>query len=151
VARALGVPITRRNQGRAPSRPPPASVLSVLPTSYLDEATALSASAFAPLSPSYVYICVSGSTLEYRLRFMEWLFQRNFAMRGGTGCNRCVFDEEGKLLCFFMFVTPGIPDPNLGAMVKLGPLSAPFTFGFGTVRRLLEAKGFFEKVENGSL
>ena len=158
------------------------------------QAAALSASAFAPSSPSYVYICGEGSTLEYRLRFTEWLFQRNFAMRDGTGCNRCVFDEEvraraclvtvlawyhpplvpscqhgttplkhsllatqlsvfgnnkGRLICFFMFVTPGIPDPNLWAMVKSGLLSGPFAFGFGTVRRLLEVKGFFEKIEHG--
>jgi len=170
------------------------------------QAAALSASAFAPSSPSYVYMCGEGSTLEYRLRFTEWLFQRNFAMRDGTGCNRCVFDEEvraraclvtvlawyhtpfipscqhgttplkhsplntrhstlatstlatqhsvfgrnkGRLICFFMFVTPGIPDPNLWAMVKSGLLSGPFAFGFGTVRRLLEVKGFFEKIEHG--
>lgn len=58
-------------------------------------------------------------------------------------------NNKGRLICFFMFVTPGIPDPNLWAMVKSGLLSGPFAFGFGTVRRLLEVKGFFEKIEHG--
>ena len=148
VARALGVPISNRGGGpRSSPRPPPPGVLSVLPTAYLEEAAALSAAAFAPSSPSYVYICGS-SALEQRLSFTRWLFERNFAMRDGTGCNRCVFDEEGKLICFFMFVTPGVPDPDAWAMVRSGMLTAPFKFGFGTVKRLLQVKTFFEAIEN---
>ena len=95
-----------------------------------------------------MYICGEGSKLEYRLQFTRWLFKRNFAMRDGTGCNRCVFNDEGRLICFFMFVHPGVPDPTLSAMIRSGLLIAPFKFGLGTVRRLLDVKSFFEKIEN---
>jgi len=101
-----------------------------------------SAHAFAD-SAAYVAMCGAGADREWRIRFMAWLFERNFWLRLGTSCNRAVF-EDGQLVAFFMFVTPDVPDVGAVDMIRAGLLWIPILFGPGVFLRMLRIKAVAE-------
>ena len=134
--------------------------LSTLPPNSLHEAAELAAAAFDD-SPVYNAICHGNGEHQtsaaddnddderrsFRRRFLCWLFERNFRMRVGTSANRAVFDDNGKLIAFFMFVPPDIANVGLWDMLRVGILQAPFLFGIDVVKRLLVAKADSERIE----
>lgn len=132
--------------------------LGTLPPDRIREAAELAATAFHD-SPIYIAICgdakttsdattdVNDGSLCFRQRFLRWLFELNFRLRLGTSANRAIFDDDGKLLVFFMFVAPDIADVGLWDMIRVGILMAPFKFGLGVVQRLLYIKDKFEHIE----
>ena len=90
----------------------------------------------------------------FRKQFLTWLFERNFRLRLGTSVNRAVFDNSSsdgkkkKLLAFFMFVSPDVPNVGLLDMLREGFLLAPIKFGFGVMKRLLSIKDEYERIEH---
>ena len=130
-------------------QPPPKDdvVLSALPPESIREAAALAAAAFDQ-SPPYLWLC-RGKSNAFRQRFLRWIFERNFRLRVGARTNRAVFDGDGKLVAFCMFVTPEVPDVSLADMIRAGLLGAPFLFGPAVVKRLLAMKAEYEQVEHG--
>lgn len=126
--------------------------LSILPPSSLVEAAKLAADALAD-NPVYTAICPNDTTAAnadgtFRQRFLSWLFERNFRLRLGTSVNRALFDTNGRLIAFFMFVSPDTAHVGFLDMLRVGiVLQAPFLFGFGVVRRLLSTKNEFDRME----
>ena len=130
--------------------------LCILPAESLTEAAELAAAAFDD-SASYNYVCghppPNATDAEilahnsFRHRFLCWFFERNFRMRLGTSANRAVFDTSGKLITFFMYVSPGIPDVGIFDMIRAGFLKAPFLFGLDVMKRLLTFKDVYERIE----
>lgn len=119
----------------------------ILPSDRIEEAAALAAAAFDN-SPIYNVIC--GPTCEptFRQSFLQWLFEHNFRQRIGTDVNRCVLDSNGKLVAFFMFVSPDTPDVSLWDMIRAGMLKGLFQFGFGVAKRLVLIKNEYELTED---
>lgn len=118
--------------------------LCTLPPESLREASRLAAAAFET-SPPYVALC-GDCDRAWRLQFLQWFFERNFRIRAAGPVNRAVF-RDGRLVAFFMFVTPNVPDIGLLDMLRTGLLQAPFLFGPGVVKRLLSLKAEYERVE----
>ena len=94
----------------------------------------------------------------FRKQFLTWLFERNFRLRLGTSVNRAVFENSSsddgkkkKLLAFFMFVSPDVPNVGLLDMLREGFLLAPIKFGFGVMKRLLSIKDEYERIEHAIL
>ena len=91
----------------------------------------------------------------FRKQFLTWLFERNFRLRLGTSVNRAVFENSSsddgkkkKLLAFFMFVSPDVPNVGLLDMLREGFLLVPIKFGFGVMKRLLSIKDEYERIEH---
>lgn len=134
--------------------------LCILPAENLSEAAELAADAFDD-SPIYNVIVGYPSSdatdtelahhNSFRNRFLCWFFERNFRLRLGTSANRAVFDNNGKLIAFFMFVSPDIPTVGILDMMRVGFLAAPFLFGFGLMQRLLSIKGVYEGIEHDEM
>jgi len=119
----------------------------ILPPDRIEEAATLAAAAFDD-SPIYNVIC--GPTCEpaFRQSFLQWLFEHNFRQRIGTDVNRCVLDSDGKLVAFFMFVSPDTPDVSLWDMIRAGMLKGLFQFGFEVAKRLVMIKNEYELTED---
>ena len=119
----------------------------ILPPDRITEAATLAAAAFDN-SPIYNVICGPNCEPEFRQSFLQWLFEHNFRQRIGTDVNRCVLDSNGKLVAFFMFVSPDTPDVSLWDMLRAGMLKGIFKFGFGVVKRLVTIKDEYEHIED---
>ena len=119
----------------------------ILPPDRITEAATLAAAAFDN-SPIYNVICGPNCEPEFRQSFLQWLFEHNFRQRIGTDVNRCVLDSNGKLVAFFMFVSPDTPDVSLWDMIRAGMLKGIFKFGFGVVKRLVTIKEEYEHIED---
>ena len=130
------------------------SALVELPKERVGEAAELAAAAFLH-SPGYCYI-FEGFAEEERRAALTWLFEKNFAIRRGSGVARCAFATEmgaaagileADMVCFFMLQTPS--SGNIGALTMLrhGILDAVPRFGLRPFFRLLEVKGYHERLE----
>ncbi|KAL9183106.1 hypothetical protein ACHAXT_004893 [Thalassiosira profunda] len=128
--------------------------LRTLPPEHLADAADLASAAFVD-SPAWAFIC-QGRAVEKddhegrssRRRFLQWLFLRNFSLRLGTPALRSVFEKDGRLVAFFMFVPPDVEDVSLWDMLRSGILAAPVLFGLGLFRRLLSSKDKYESHEH---
>ena len=143
-------PLRSAPRARASSvSPQPATVnvtpLQELPYEKIDEAAALAADAFIR-SPGYCYI-FEGLSVAQRRRALKWLFVKNFTVRHGSGVARCAFAEGGEMACFFMIQTPESGEVGAWTMLRHGILDAVPRFGLRPFFRLLEVKGYHERLE----
>ena len=110
---------------------------------HLPAAVALAAAAFAN-SVAYVSICPDA---HRRREFLEWLFTVNARRGMEHGYARCVVDDEGEVICFFLLEPPGIPKMSTWDMIRAGLLGAAWRFGLASTRRLIATKDYFEASE----
>jgi GNAT superfamily N-acetyltransferase len=136
-----------------------AGALQWLHPSQVDEAAALAAAAFVH-SPAYAYI-YEGLDEGQRVAALTWLFAVNIRLRTAEfgpsstqGCGRCALAEGGtaaspgkKMLCFFMMQPPSVTDISALTMLANGMLYFPCRFGWRPLVRLLQVKGYHERVE----
>ena len=121
------------------------SALVELPKERVGEAAELAAAAFLH-SPGYCYI-FEGLSVAQRRRALKWLFVKNFTVRHGSGVARCAFAEGGEMACFFMIQTPESGEVGAWTMLRHGILDAVPRFGLRPFFRLLEVKGYHERLE----
>ena len=124
-----------------------------IPTAEVPAAAALAAAAFAE-TPCYVAIfpgdgdARAAAQHRLRTRFLTWLFERNFQLRVDAGCFHGARDtRSGALVAFFMLTPPGVRDPSICDMLRIGLLSGVCLWGVGTTLRLLKTKAYFEQRE----
>ena len=143
LRRKKNAPDTRRKKTMATS----ALQFKYLTPSGLEEASSLAAAAFAK-APCYVEMLPGNE--EERVVFLKWLFEKNFMLRMDKQCCRCTYDGN-KLVSFFMFTLPSIRHPNFCDMLKVGLVLGLWSYGYGTVNRMLAIKNWFEEKESAIL